>query len=378
MKIVLINNLYAPWVRGGAERIVEKSVAGFEKNGHDVFVIATAPKESLTPNAYYLQSIFYNLEKYPLWQRFFWHLYQFFSLINYFKIKKILQWQEPDLVITHNLLGIGFFTPCLIKSLKIKHFHTLHDMQLLHPSGLMFFGKEKILNTLPAKIYQWLIKFYFGSPSLIISPSAWLLSEYEKRGYFPKSTKKIIPNYFLVAEIKNTKYKIQNTKYQFLYVGLVEEHKGVKFLINSFLELLVENKNFQAELSLVGSGSQLEEIKLLAANYPAIKILGRKSHEQIEDLMAEADCLIVPSLCYENSPTVIYEAEENGLPVLAAKIGGIPELVEAAGGCLFEPGDKADLQEKMLQISGLSDSVKKASFEFGDYIVELEKLLEKP
>ena len=69
MKIVLINNLYAPWVRGGAERIAERTAEGLEKQGHEVFVIATAPKQSRTDKVLYLDSIFYNLEKYPLWQR---------------------------------------------------------------------------------------------------------------------------------------------------------------------------------------------------------------------------------------------------------------------------------------------------------------------
>jgi len=71
MKIVIINNLYAPWARGGAERIAERTVVGLEKQGHEVFVIATAPTGSRTPKICYLKSIFYNLEKYSLATRFF-------------------------------------------------------------------------------------------------------------------------------------------------------------------------------------------------------------------------------------------------------------------------------------------------------------------
>ena len=75
MKIVIINNLYAPWVRGGAERIAEKTAEGLAKAGHEVFIITTAPTGSHADKIIYLPSLFYNLEKYPLATRFFWHLW---------------------------------------------------------------------------------------------------------------------------------------------------------------------------------------------------------------------------------------------------------------------------------------------------------------
>ena len=70
-------------------------------------------------------------------------------------------------------------------------------------------------------------------------------------------------------------------------------------------------------------------------------------NDQILEIMAKADCLIVPSLCYENSPTVIYEAAYNNLPVLAANIGGISELLSMTGGISYEPSDYLDLEKKM-------------------------------
>ena len=53
---------------------------------------------------------------------------------------------------------------------------------------------------------------------------------------------------------------------------------------------------------------------------------------------------MVPSLCYENSPTVIYEALNSGIPVLASRIGGVGELVrEGETGYLFTPGNASHL-----------------------------------
>jgi glycosyltransferase involved in cell wall biosynthesis len=376
MKIIIINNLYAPWSRGGAEKIAEKIVAGLEKAGHDVFIITTAPTASRTDKIYYLPSIFYNLEKYPLSVRFFWHLWDIFNPANYFKIKKILRELKPDLAITNNLQGIGFLLPQLLRRLKIRHLHILHDIQLLHPSGLMFWGQEKLLNSMHAKIYQVIMRQLLGSPAVVISPSKWLLAEHEKRGFFKDSKKVVLPNYFFGLGLKALGLGMKKEVFTFLYVGQIEAHKGIKILIESFLHFLQDNKNLSAELAIIGGGTQLEEIKKMAAGNKQIKILGRKNEGEVAELMAAADCLIVPSLCYENSPTVIYEAVVAGLPVIGAKIGGITELIEAAGGILFEPGNQVDLTEKItLMFTHPEESdrirVKEAAYHSPDYISSL-------
>ena len=61
---------------------------------------------------------------------------------------------------------------------------------------------------------------------------------------------------------------------------------------------------------------------------------------RLSEQYSKADYLIVPSLCYENSPTVIYEAFSIGLPVIASKIGGVSELVKNEyNGFVFEAGN---------------------------------------
>jgi|WetSurMetagenome_2_1015567.scaffolds.fasta_scaffold00331_20 glycosyltransferase involved in cell wall biosynthesis len=383
MKITIINNLYAPWTRGGSDKVVERMVAGLEKIGHEVFVITTAPKGSRTEKVYYLRSIFYNLEKYPLIARFFWHIFDLFDLLKVSEVKKILKEKNPDLVITNNLMGLGFLLPGLLKKLKIKHVHVLHDIQLLHPSGLMFWGKEKIIDSVSAKIYQAITRSLFGSPNAVVSPSRWLLDEHEKKGFFKNSKKTILPNYFAEKKlVKNIKQpfgfsqggKIPDTKYQFLYVGQIEEHKGIEFLIKTFLEFLKNNSG--VELMVIGGGSQSEKIKKISAGRPEIKILGRKNSAEVAELMQKSDCLVVPSLCYENSPTVIYEAVAVGLPVIGAKIGGITELIEAAGGILFEPRNQVELLKRMnLLFTHPEESdrikTKEAAYKPPDYIAEL-------
>ena len=57
-----------------------------------------------------------------------------------------------------------------------------------------------------------------------------------------------------------------------------------------------------------------------------------------------SDCLLAPSLCYENSPTVIYEAASCNLNFIFANLGGASELGKYLGGISFDSSDKNSLK----------------------------------
>ena len=366
MKICLINNLYKPFSRGGADRVLEITRDGLRERGFDVFVISTKPyfSKHINNKNYYLKSFFHYLNKIPKPVRLFYHLADFLSIKKYFQIKKILKKEKPNLIISHNFKGLGLLIFKAIKNSKIKHVHVLHDIQLIHPSGLIIVGKEDMLENFFAKIYYSVVSKIINSPNLIISPSRWLMREHEKRGFFKNSKKVIIPNPVFIENnfaLKNKK----NNAINFLYVGELEAHKGVIFLLDVFKKLS-ENKNIK--LSIIGKGSEYDKIQGLKNE--KITVLGRKTGEQVKTAMQNADCLIVPSLCYENSPTVIYEAASLGLPVLASRIGGITELIHSLGGILFEAGNEKDLFKKINYILKNSDSSRKIG------IISMDKINE--
>ncbi len=71
---------------------------------------------------------------------------------------------------------------------------------------------------------------------------------------------------------------------------------------------------------------------------------GPLPHANVAEALARMDALVVPSVWPENSPLVIHEALQAGVPVIASRIGGIPELVrEGQTGLLFRVGDAGDL-----------------------------------
>ncbi len=348
MKICLLNNLYFPYNRGGAEKVVATMAADFRKAGEQVLIISTKPSKSELasqeiPDNIYLPSNFYNLGKRSWLWRLAWHLLDTFSCHQANKLTKIFQQEKPDLIISHNLMGLGLKSVRAIKKSGAKHYHFLHDIQLLHPSGLMIYGQEKILTTLGAKIYQYLTRSLIGSPELVQSPSNWLLQEHLQRGFFSKSKTEIKK----LAELKSdagTDLTITRNKpaKKLLFVGQIEEHKGIIFLVKAFQKLADQGMT----LKIAGTGTKLNEVQDLVKADKRITFLGLASKDEIKKIMEEADALLVPSLCYENSPNVIYEANALDLPVIAANLGGIPEIITESSR-LFTPNDAVDLFKKI-------------------------------
>ena len=353
MKICIINNLAKPYSRGGADRIASLIAEGLKNKGNSIFFITTRPigkkpDSYWTQKNYYLPSNFHYLNKIPKIFRLFWHIADVFNFINYFKINKILKKEKPDLVITHNLKGIGLLTCRAIKKQKIKHIHYLHDIQLIHPSGLIIFGEEKKIETIISKIYSAVSSWLINSPQLVISPSEWLLNLHAQKKFFKKSRQKSFLNPISPKAINHKKSKKENEKiFKFLYIAEIEKQKGALWAINSFLSLPKEI--FQkCELTMLGQGSKMKEIYFLAKNKKNIKILGWQN--DIEKYMNNADVLLAPSLCYDNSPTIIYEATAAGTPVIASNLGGIPELIKKFGGILISPQNKNNLTEEMVKL----------------------------
>lgn len=357
MKIALANNLYYPYNRGGAETVIRKMITDLKSQGHDIFLITTKPRGESQPKdsqketektnlrTYYLDSSYYNLAAWPNTLKIFWHFTNIFSFKKTRAIKKILNIEKPNLIITHNLMGLGFLLPRTIKKLNIRHEHYLHDIQLLYPSGLMIIGQEKIIDGLSAKIYQFFTRAFFASPSKVVSPSNWLLNQHRQRGFFKDSE----------IEIKNLITKTQaplitrvGPAKNFLFVGQIEEHKGILFLLKTFLGAL-EIKP-ELKLTVVGDGALINEAKEIATNSSQIEFRGHLDNLAINTLMKENDYLIIPSLCYENAPMTIYEAKAAGLAVIASNLGGIPEIV-SSNDKLFKAGSMADLKKIIIDIN---------------------------
>ena len=126
-----------------------------------------------------------------------------------------------------------------------------------------------------------------------------------------------------------------------LFVGRLDDQvKRVSALIRAFAALAPEN--LDADLLIAGEGPDGEEMRRLAAELAPdrIRFLGWKSGaNNLAPLYNVAECLVLPSLS-EGFPTVVAESMACSTPVVASRVGGVPELVvEDQTGWLIPPGD---------------------------------------
>jgi glycosyltransferase involved in cell wall biosynthesis len=124
------------------------------------------------------------------------------------------------------------------------------------------------------------------------------------------------------------------------YSGRMAPEKGVGVLLEAIAELP------QVALRLAGNGPLLDNLQ---AKAPAnAHFLNRLAPPEMARFYQEARFLVVPSQWFEGCPLVVAEAMSQGLPVIASRIGALPELIDdGVTGLLFQPGNAADLREKI-------------------------------
>jgi glycosyltransferase involved in cell wall biosynthesis len=128
------------------------------------------------------------------------------------------------------------------------------------------------------------------------------------------------------------------------YLGQIAPHKGVHLAIDA----VRANRDPRLTLAVHGPLTPHEdyvtELRRRAAGDPRIVFHGPYRRADLPAIFSVTDALLVPSTWYENAPLVIYEAHAAGVPVVASRLGGIPELVtNERDGLLFEPDQADDL-----------------------------------
>jgi len=221
MKIVVINSVYQPDTRGGAEVVVESIVSGLKGRGHDVVVVCVGRQNKVdvisnlicelqdshghsfrsllrddnSVKVYHIKPFnlfnFLDIDRKPAWLRLPWHIIDMFSDIQIWRVYKVIGHEKPDLVLTHNLKGLGYYIPWMLRLMKIRNIHTVHDMQLLHPSGLI--GEDLKLGIF-AKLYSLACRKLFDSPDTVVFPSEYIKGVYDQFGFFKNSERVVIPN----------------------------------------------------------------------------------------------------------------------------------------------------------------------------------------
>ncbi len=132
-------------------------------------------------------------------------------------------------------------------------------------------------------------------------------------------------------------------------VGRLTPVKGLEYLLRAFQ--MLRQDCFDVRLVLIGEGplrgvlvEQVKEMGMLEN----VALLGHR--DDTHELMAALDLLVMPSLS-EGIPMALLEGMANERPVVASRVGGIPEVVEdGLSGLLVRPSDSMDLAEKCRRV----------------------------
>lgn len=364
-KLCYISNLYPPYVLGGAEINVEKAVKAMAKR-EDVFVITTKPFTGF--NSLFAQNRerngikvydFSPLNLYDVYStkkkkihplaKIIWHVLDLWNPHAFLITLRILQREKPDIIHTSNLNGFSFSVFWAARILRIPLVHTLRDYHLLCPyANLMCpFTRFHVCEAKPliCRIHMFLKRIIVDNiPAVIIAPSKFTIDIHKQNGFFRKAVTKVIPN-FIEREVLAALRRDKKATLDLLFIGRLSEVKGVVFLIKSF-------KTIKADflrLHVIGEGPERNAVETLIGQDQRIIMHGERNRAGVEQIYVFVDILIIPSVCYDNFPTVTLEAFSWGIPVIGSDIGGIPEQIQNGyNGFLFSPGDAVSLKEKIM------------------------------
>ncbi|MBI4259571.1 MAG: glycosyltransferase family 4 protein, partial [Actinobacteria bacterium] len=121
--------------------------------------------------------------------------------------------------------------------------------------------------------------------------------------------------------------------------------------------LLSAWRHVPGQLLVAGDGPQADELRRIAP--PGVRFLGRLGPEEVPALVRGARALVYPSVTFEGSPRGILEAYAAGVPVVASRIGSLPEHVEEGrSGLLVPPEDPQGWARAVARLEDDAESVR--------------------
>lgn len=367
MKILQINKFF--YRRRGAEVYMLDLIDLLEKHNHEVAVFAMNHPQNFN-SEYKDQFADYieleaphkltTQEKLTAATRIIW------NKNAQHKLTQLLKRFKPDVAHIHNIYHQ--LSPSILPILK-KHnipiVQTLHDYKLVAPNYNLLTNNAIDESSLGGKYYNTLLKksmknsysasalaavemyahkwlqVYEKNVDCFISPSQFLKNKVLSTGIKLKRIE-VLPNFIDTTQIKPQ----YSHKAYILYVGGLYKEKGVDLLIDSLAKI-----EYSLPLRIVGEGPERKALELQAGNQN-VTFYGHLEKSALIAQLQNALAVVVPSRWYENYPFAVLEAFAAGKPVVAANIGGLPEMViPGQTGWLFEPDDTEDLSALLTTIS---------------------------
>ena len=181
--------------------------------------------------------------------------------------------------------------------------------------------------------------------NLFLPPSKFMMDTCVEGGYKPEKFR-VLCNFIDVTKVKGLKgEEVKRLKDDYyVYLGRVNEVKGVRRLCKAAALL-------DKRLIVIGGGELLPELQKIYKDCKQIEFKGQMQWEEFMPILRGARFMVLPAEWSENNPLTVIESQSLGTPVLGARIGGIPELIdEGESGMTFTSGDVEDLKDKIIKM----------------------------
>ena len=187
---------------------------------------------------------------------------------------------------------------------------------------------------------------HLSAIDVINAPSQFVRDQVAAAG-FPRQRMSVVRN-SVVSHIVRRAPSAFGAVRRFGYLGQVAPHKGVHTLIDAVRRLPSAPLTLTIHGDLTRSAEYVVDLRARAGGDSRIVFAGAYTSDRINDVLSALDVLVVPSIWNENAPFVILEAQRAGLPVVASRLGGMPELVsDERDGLLARAGDAEDLARQL-------------------------------
>ena len=396
MKVLMINKFLHP--NGGSETYIFKLGDFLKEKGHEVQYFGMEHENRCVGNS--VDSYTSNMDFHggSKLSKLIYPLKTIYSFEARKKIRLVLDSFKPDVCHINNFNYQ--LTPSIIVEIKkwekktgkrCKIIFTAHDYQLVCPNHMLHNINDKkncekclggnFYNCMKgrcihssflksvigmAEAYFWKFNGVYKNIDKIICCSNFLKTKMDTNPIFAEKTI-AIHNF-----IDKVNWQETEKKDYVLYFGRFSEEKGIGTLIDVCKSL----PNIQ--FIFAGTGPLEEKIN----GIKNIKNVGFKKGEELEKLIKEAKFSIYPSKWFENCPFSVMESQMYGTPVIGARIGGIPELIEdGKTGELFENGNFEDLKSKISNLYNDNEKLKKyiencKEIKFDSILEYYEKLMD--
>lgn len=357
MRILLVNSVFHPQQIGGAEEVALRLARALTARGHAVDVLATTGRrggrwqlaertvEGIDGTVREAPFVgLYDLldgggATAPLPVRAAHHAMQARAAGWERLAREALRRARPDVVHTHNLVGLTTAVWRATRREGVPVVHTLHDYQLLCARTTLLRSRGTLCDAppLPCRLLARAKLAATAGVDIVTAPARFTLERHLASGAFANARAAVVRN--APEPPPAPPPDRPDAPARGLFMGQLHVHKGVRELLAAAARLLGPDGPPGFALALAGTGPLADEVAAFCALHgDRCRYLGRVTGTAREAAFAAAAFLVLPARWHEVAPLTILEAHSRGLPVVASPRGGIPELVtDGEDGLLVEP-----------------------------------------